>query len=279
MLTRRRFLALAGGGAMVAACGRDERPTLERIRDAGVVRVGISGEQPFSFSDPAGRITGQSPEVARAVLATLGAGTLEAVQLPFGRLIDGLLDGQYDLVAAGLSILPERCARVAFSRPDFVAPSAFLVAEGNPLGLRSFGDVARARIPLAVLDGSVEQADATAVGITEVIAFDSEDALLRAVLGGRVPVGSLTGISLRDALARQPGSGLEVTGPVERVAADLPPAGGFAFGPDDEALRDAFDVALADLQDSGAWLRLSEPFGFTEANLPPDGVTTADLCR
>jgi polar amino acid transport system substrate-binding protein len=283
VLSRRRLItgvvAGTGGGLLRGACSPDDRPVLERIRADGAVRIGVSGEQPFSYSDSSGRITGQSPEVARAVLAQLGAATLEAVQLPFAQLLDGLLDGQYDLLAAGLSITPDRCARVAFSRPDFVAPTAFLVRAGNPLGLRTFGDVAVAGVPMAVLDGSVEQADARAVGVDPVLAVDSQSALVRAVLDEQAPVAALTAISLADALRRQPGSGLEVTGPVERVAAQLPPAGGFAFRPADLDLRDAFDALLAALQSSGEWLRLSAPFGFTAANLPPAGLTTAALCR
>lgn len=279
-LSRRHLLALAGAGLAVAACARAERPTLVRLREDGVARVGVSGEQPFSYVDPAGAITGQSPEVARAVLAGLGVTGLVAVQLPFDELIDGLLDDDYDVLAAGLTITPERCARVAFSRPDFVAPTALLVPEGNPLGLDDLADVAVAGVPVAVIAGSVEQAAALAAGVPEaaVRAYDGQLALVRAVADGSAAAGALTAISLRAALDHQPGSGLALTPGF--VAADgRSPAGGFAFRPADAALRTAFDDGLTALHRSGEWLAISERFGFTEDNEPPPGLRTEELCR
>lgn len=280
MLTRRRLLALAGAGLVVAGCGRDGRPTLERLRADGVARVGISGEEPFSYVDTAGVITGQSPTVARAVLAGLGVGGLVAVQAPFGDLIDGLRDDRFDILAAGLAITPDRCADVAFSRPDFLAPPALLVPTGNPLGLRDFTDVARAGVAIAVLDGSVEQQWARAAGVEDIQTHDAQLALVRAVADGDVAAGALTSISLRDALRRQPGAGLEVTPDITRTVDGMPaaPAGGFAFRPGDTELRVAFDAGLARLHRSGEWLGLSAPFGFTPANEPPPGLTTAQLC-
>ncbi|MBO0847880.1 MAG: ectoine/hydroxyectoine ABC transporter substrate-binding protein EhuB [Pseudonocardia sp.] len=287
MLSRRRLLALvgvgAGAGVLATGCARDERPTLQRIREDGTVRVGISGEQPFGYLDSSGRLTGESPEVARAVLAGIGAPTLEAVQRPFGQLIPGLLDGHFDLITAGMEITPGRCAQVGFSRPDFVAPTAFLVPNGNPKGLRGFTDVARAGIPIAVLGGSVEQDAARDAGVPEaqIKTYDLPTQLYQAVFDGDVPVASLTDISLRSLLRQHPQPTLEVTAPVARTNNGRPvhPAAGFAFRPADTDLRDAFNTGLTALQDSGAWLRIATPFGVTAANLPPRDLTTAELCQ
>lgn len=283
VLSRRRLLVLAGAGLAVAACGRDDRPTLERLRASGVTRVGISGEQPFSYADSTGRITGQAPEVARAVLDGIGAGTLEAVQAPFDDLLDHLLDGRFDLIAAGLTITPDRCDRVAFSRPDFLAPTALLVPRGNPSGLLDFDDVARAQVPVGVLSGSVEQDFAVDAGVPVdlIETYDLQLALVRAVASGAVAAGALTGISLRDALARQPDAALDVTPPITASLDGIPrpPAAGFAFRAADADLRAAFDAGLAELHSSGEWLRISEPFGFGAANEPPPGLTTAEVCN
>src|SRR5882762_5466076 len=165
MLSRRRLLTLAGVGLLAAGCAPDRRPTLARIRANKTVRVGVANEEPFGYLDSYGNLAGESPEVARAVLTGLGVDTLEAVQRPFGQLIDGLLAGTFDMITAAMAITPGRCERVAFSRPDFVAPTAFLVRKGNPEGLRSFADVLRAGVPIAVLDASIEAEAARAAGI------------------------------------------------------------------------------------------------------------------
>ncbi|GEL24334.1 ectoine/hydroxyectoine ABC transporter substrate-binding protein EhuB [Pseudonocardia sulfidoxydans NBRC 16205] len=288
MLTRRRLLVALGatGATLLAAgaagCGRpDDTPTLQRIRDSGVARVAIAGEQPYGFSDASGHVTGESPEVARLVLQAMGVDGIEAVQVPFDRLLDTLVAGNVDLVAAGMTISPDRCARVAFSRPDFVAQPAFLVRRGNPLGLRSFADVRR-RVRLGVLGGSAEQSWAKASGVPDdvVTAFDGQSTLVRAVADEHVDAAVLTRISLLDELRRNPGWRLEVTRPF-RVTIDgreVVPAGGFAFRREDADLVAAFDDGLAAAQASGEWLRVASPFGFGAVNLPPEGLTTAALC-
>ena len=280
MPSRRAFLAGATGLVALAGCGATGT-TLERLRADGVARVGIAGERPYAYVGTDGTVTGEAPTVARAVLSGLGVGGLEAVQVPFSRLVDGLLAGQFDVVAAGLTVTPARCARVAFSRPDFVAPLAFLVAAGNPYGIRTFDGVRRAGVPVGVLDGSAEQEYAAAAGVDPALVrtYDAQSTLFRAVSGGEVPAGALTRISLLDELSRNPGTPVQVT-PGVAVAVDADgrrvfPSGAFAFRPEDTDLRTAFDAGLADLQASGRWLEIVRPFGFSEENLPSDPARRA----
>ncbi|GAY12395.1 transporter substrate-binding domain-containing protein [Pseudonocardia sp. N23] len=288
MLTRRRLLvALGAASASVlaggAGCGRtDLAGTLQRIRGSGVARVAIAGEQPYGFSDAGGRVTGESPEVARLVLRAVGVDGIEAVQVPFDQLLDSLVGGDVDLVAAGMTISPQRCGRVAFSRPDFVAPPAFMVRRDGPAGLRSFADIVAARARLGVLAGSAEQAWATASGIPDdmTTTFDAQSSLVRAVADQRVDAVVATRISLLDELRRNPGRQLQVTRQfrVTIGGRDVVPAGGFAFRRGDADLVAAFDDALTAAQASGEWLRAASPFGFTGANLPPASLTTTALC-
>lgn len=282
MLTRRRLLTLAGVGLLAAGCSPDNRPLLARIRDSKTIRVGIAGEEPYGYLDGSGMLTGESPEVARVVLSGIGVTNLEAVQRPFGKLIESLLDGAFDIVTAGMAVTPGRCRRLAFSRPDFVAPSAFLVPTGNPQRLRSFADVARRKLSLAVLEGSVEQDGAQTAGIpdTRLRLCDSPSELFRAVFRGEVPVGALTDISLRSMLHKQPHAPLDITAGLAPVApATSQPTAAFAFRPADTDLRDAFNAGLTALQTSGDWLRVTAPYGFTPANRPLPTLTTEALCR
>jgi polar amino acid transport system substrate-binding protein len=287
MLTRRRLLAAAAlVGPASVACAQPGGTVLDRARRAGALRIGIAGERPYGFVDSAGRVTGAQPEVARAVLAGAGVDGLLAVQVPFARLLPELLAGSFDLVAAGLSVTPQRCAQVAFSRPDFLAPPAFLVPQDDPRTFRTFrtfGGVARSRARLAVLDGSAEQGWARAAGVAEdrlVLAAGPGD-LVRDVAAGRADLGALTALSLTDQLSRRPGTGLEVTGPVTPVVdgEEVVSAAAFAMRPADVDLRAAVDTGLARLHASGEWLRLTAPFGLTAASIPPVELTAAALCR
>jgi len=282
MLSRRRMLTVAGVGVLAAGCAPDHRPTLKRLQANQTVRVGVANEEPFGYLDSYGQLAGESPEVASAVLKGLGITTLEAVQRPFGQLIDGLLAGTFDIITAGMAITPGRCERVAFSRPDFVAPTAFLVEQGNPQRLRTFPDVTRAGVLIAVLDASIEQEAARAAGIpdTKIKRYDSPAQLYQGVFQEDTPVGALSDISLRNLLGRHPRSPLEVTPGLPPSGRSVSqPAGAFAFRPADTDLRDAFNGGLTELQRSGEWLRIVARFGATAANLPAPDLTTEQLCQ
>jgi polar amino acid transport system substrate-binding protein len=283
MLSRRRLLALALPTGVAVACGRPSGSTLERARAAGAIRIGISGERPYSYADTDGRVTGAQPEVARAVLGRIGVSGLDAVQVPFHELIPRLREGQFDLVAAGMTVTPDRCREVAFTRPDFVAFPAFLVREGNPEEIGSFRDVARSGVRIAVLDGATEIDYARSAGVRDeqLEIVDSQSELFRRVADERVPVGVLTRISLVDELRRNPGSGLEVTEAVEPVVGRrrVVPGAAFAVRVGENDLLAAFDRELMALQASSEWLRITGPFGFTRENLPPPDLTTEALCR
>ncbi|RZT88047.1 amino acid ABC transporter substrate-binding protein (PAAT family) [Pseudonocardia sediminis] len=288
-LTRRRLLRLAGagaaatlGGTVLAGCGGSGGDPLQRLRSGGDITIGLDGERPFGFTDSSGRATGESPEVARAVVTGLGGGGLVAVQLPFDRLISGLRDGQFDMITVGLSITPRRCQQVGFSRPDFVAATGLLVPSGNPRGLLTLKGVRNTSTRLGVLEASAEQEYALAAGIppTLITTFDSQSALFRGVADRTVEVGALTRISLLDEVRRNAATNVEVTRgfyPVVDGRRALG-AGAFAFRPEDTEFRAAFDQGLTALQSSGRWLELTAPFGFTADNLPPPGLTTESLC-
>jgi polar amino acid transport system substrate-binding protein len=279
MLSRRHFLAVGGAGVVAAACGPDRRPTLARLRATGSARVGIAGEEPIGYLDAWGRVTGVSPEVARAVLRGIGVSAVEPVLRPFAQLIPTLLAGTVDIVTAGMAITPGRCAQVIFSEPDFLAPTALLVPQGNPRRLRGFRDVARAGVPIAVLEDSVERDAARAAGIRDdrIQTYPSAGQLYDAVAQGQA-AGALTDISLRALLRRHPRAALEVTPGLPPPGRATPTVGAFAFRPADTELRDAFNAGLAALHASGEWSRLVAPFGVTEANLPPPTLTTTQLC-
>jgi polar amino acid transport system substrate-binding protein len=283
MLSRRRLLAITVPVAAAVACGHPAGSTLERARASGAIRIGISGERPYSYADTDGRITGAQPEVARAVLGRMGVPAIAAVQVPFHELLPRLQDGQFDLVSAGTAVTPARCGRVAFTRPDFVAFPAFVVPDGNPQGIETFRDVARSGARLAVLDGAAEIDYARAAGVPDdrLEIVGSQSTLFRSVADRRVPVGALTRMSLVDELRRNPGSGVEVTDDVEPVVDGRPvvPGAAFAVRSGEADFLRAFDAELTALQASGEWLRITEPFGFTRDNLPPPDLTTESLCR
>lgn len=293
-LMRRGGLALGGSllaPSVVSGCGRpasggsyaEGTATLAGAREAGVISLGIANEAPYSFTDRQGRVTGESVEVARAVLTRLGIPEIQAVTVDFGELIAGLtLARQFDIIAAGMNITPDRCQAVAFSIPDYSAPTAFLVPRGNPKGVHTFDQVRDQNLRIGVLGGAVEGRYAADNGIPDarIQQLADQQALLDAVATGRADCAALTNISLRNVVATNPGVAVEVTaGFFPRVAGrTLASAGAFGFRPGEHDILDAVNDQLRMLQRSGEWLNIAKTFGFGPENVPGSDVSTESLC-
>lgn len=290
--TRRDFLRTSGLSAAAVAVGGLSACTrtsssggggaLQQARQSGTIKVGIAGEVPYGYTDKSGKVTGQAPEVARAVFDSIGIHNIDATQVDFGQLIPALNARQFDMVAAGMDITPSRCKNAAFSVPDYVAPAAFLVPKGNPQQVSRFEDVTAKNLKLAVETGTVEQTYAQQLGVPQqqTLALPDQNAMLQAVVQGRVYAAVLTNISLLNAVKQNPDAPVEVTAPFTPVVGGKPQieVGGFVFRKADADLLNAFNTGLKTLHDNGQWLRIVQPFGFTQDNLPGPDVTTEQLC-
>jgi polar amino acid transport system substrate-binding protein len=276
-----------GGGTVLGACqatggGAGGGGVLERARSAGQIKIGIAGEEPYGFTDTSGKVTGEAPEVARVVLQAMGVGEVQAEQVDFGSLIPALNANRYDMVCAGMNITPQRCGQAAFSIPDYSALTAFIVPAGNPQQVKTFEDVASKGLPLAVLSAAVEQGYAQSAGVPagNISAFDDQNALLQAVTSGRAYAAALTDISLKWLVGKNPNAGVEVTPGFtpKQDGQDVVSAGGFVFRQADNDLREAFNAELQKAHQDGRWVKAASPFGFSEVNLPANGLTTEKLC-
>jgi polar amino acid transport system substrate-binding protein len=277
-ISRGRAALASGLLAGLAAAGvyALDRPesTLARVRREGVVRVGYAPERPYAFRTPDGRVTGESPELARAVLRTLGVGRVEWVQTEFRALIPELRAGRFDLIAAGMFVTPERAAQIAFSRPTFVAAPALVVRREAAPGIGGLADVrALPAGRVAVLDGAVEErlVRGAAIGDERILRVPDPSTGVEAVRSGRAAAFALSRLTLQE-LVHERAADLAIVFPLR----DAPPGGAaavghgaFGFRRDDDDLRAAFDAALARIVGTPAHLRLVAPFGFTAADVPP----------
>jgi len=265
--------------------GKDALSTLERAQQAGSIRVGYANEAPYAYLESAsGTLTGEAPEIARAVLARMGIREVEGVLTEFGSLIPGLQAGRFDIIAAGMYILPQRCKEIAFSNPTYSVGEAFVVAKGNPLALASYEEAARrAGARLGVVAGTVEREYARRTGVPDeqVVVFPDAPSALEGVIAGRIDAYAATSLTVNNLLARANSPRVERAQPFSDPVIDGKPArgyGAFGFRKSDGKLIAAFNGALARFIGTPAHLELVKPFGFTQAELP-GGATAAELCR
>lgn len=285
-------LTVVGGGLTIASgCSRvslGEEPNggtlLDRLRDAGEVKVGFANESPYSFINTDAEITGEAAELAKVIFKNLGIDSVQPIQTEFGQLVAGLKVGLFDVIGAGMFVTPERCAEVLFTNPDYEAKAAFLVPKGNPDDVHTYKDVAEKGLSLGTLTGAVELDYALKGGVEKGnIESSYADALsgLDAVRQGRENAFSLTRISLVDALKKQSKGvqdQLEVTEAFIPELDGVPQRTGGAFGflKDQQNIVDAFNEELAKLQQSGDLLEIVRPFGFSEAEMTD--LKAEDLC-
>ncbi|MGE8064978.1 ectoine/hydroxyectoine ABC transporter substrate-binding protein EhuB [Pseudomonas sp. NPDC089569] len=251
--------------------------TLESLTQSGSVRIGYASEAPFAYTQTDGSVTGESPEIAKAIFKRLGIDQTTGVLTEWGALIPGLTAGRFDVIAAGMYITPARCKQVIFTDPQYKITDTFLVAKGNPKNLRSYEDVAKnpdAR--LAMLAGSVYTKYARDAGINDeqILQVPDATAQLQAILAGRADAAVSTQLTIKGIADK----GRDKVEAVQdfKDSPDHINYGALAFRPADSALRDAFNAELKKWLGSEDHLKTVGQFGFDTSNLPDK--TAAQVC-
>lgn len=249
---------------------------LDDLKSAGKVTIAIGNEPPFTAIDSSGKVSGAAPDVARAAFEKMGVPNLEAQVIEYGAMIPSLQANRVDAIAAGLFMKPERCAAVAYSEPVLCDAEALLVPKGNPKGFKSYADFAAAPdAKLGAPGGGTEEKLALDAGIPRdrVVVVPDPQSGLKMLQDGRIDAYSLPVLSLNDLLTKSGDTSLEVFAPVANTPVSCD---GVAFNKKDTALRDAFNVELAKLKESGEFAKIVEGYGFSAA--PALSETTEKLC-
>ncbi len=259
---------------------------LDRIKKAGVVKIGVANVNPYGFVTPDGKVTGQSPELARTFFKEQGVEKVEAVVTEFGALIGGLLAGRFDLVSTGMLIQPDRCQVVAFGNPEYRSDNAFAVAAGNPLSLKSYRDVAQsptARLGMLTGAGEIALAKRSGVPKERQVLLPDLTAAMAALQAGRVDAVVASTFTLKQAVARADTQAVEYAALREQPATEGgKPAtryGAMAFRKEDEDLRTAWNAWLSKQLASGRATEIMKPFGFGRDTLPAAGLTSEQVCN
>ena len=108
-------------------------PTLSRIRDTGVLRVGTTGDYtPFSLKRPDGSYDGADIEMAHDLAERLGV-RVTFVPTVWVELLDDFLADRLDIAMGGVTVTAARAEKAFFSVPTFVDGK-------RPLARREYAD-------------------------------------------------------------------------------------------------------------------------------------------
>jgi polar amino acid transport system substrate-binding protein len=159
-------IAVVAVALSLAACstfpggGDDSAPkqtTLERIKTSGIIKVGMSANQPpFNVKTRDGKIIGLDADLANALAETIGV-RAEFVEMPFSDLIGAVEAGEIDMAISQLTMTPERNTRVAFAGPYFISGKAILTKSETLARADEASDINQAGITLTALAGSTSE--------------------------------------------------------------------------------------------------------------------------
>ncbi len=259
------LIALAAWMSHVPA---NAETALARIQRTGEIRIGYANEAPFAYTLTDGNVTGESPEIAKAVFAKMGIKKVDAVLTEWGGLIPGLQAGRFDVIAAGMYVTPERMEQVLFTDPHYQIGDTLLVAKGNPENLNSYADIAaHSNAKLAVMAGTAQYGYARDAGIPDsrILQVPTTIAQLQAVRTRRAAAAVGTQLTMKE-LAAKGGKRVEAISTFKDDPAHIG-YGAFAFRKEDQGLRNAVNAALKDWLGSDEHLQTVAPFGFDRSNL------------
>ena len=136
---------------------RPAAATLDEVRKAGVLRVGVVVIPPWALPGPAGELVGFEVDVARKLAADLGV-RLELVRTSLAGYAGDLGAGRFDIAAAGLWPTPSSALLVNFSQP-YAVNSVELLGNTKKLGDKP-GQAAlnKANVSIGVRAGSHSEA-------------------------------------------------------------------------------------------------------------------------
>ena len=88
----------------------------KKIRERGILRVGVSPFTPWVFKGKNGKLVGFEIDVAKKLARDMGV-SAKFISYDWEKLIPALKGGQIDIIIAGMAITPQRALKVNFSAP------------------------------------------------------------------------------------------------------------------------------------------------------------------
>ena len=264
------FVGLLAAAVVAAGCGDDDEDedtsaatTGAATEDLGLIQEGTlsvgtdTPYPPFEIGQPP-NISGYDIDVMNAIAEQLGV-EAEYTDTGFATIFRDVANGQFDTAAAASTITPGRENTVDFTDPYYEAQQALLVTDDSDI--TSVDDLAGAIV--GAQDGTTGETYANdETDASEVRGFPEGPNAINALVTGQVDAVIIDQPVAADAVEKQ--GGMEI---IEEIPTNE--LYGFAVAPDNDALREAMNEALATLKEDGTMDSLYEEYFQTT---PPEGV-------
>lgn len=236
---------------VLVACSPPDQGSWKRVREAGVLRVGMDASfPPFEAVAPDGSLVGFDVELAREVSRRLDLEPQFVANLPYDGLYDALTAQRVDVVVSALVVNPARTADFSYSTPYFDAGEVLVLPQGEHT-IHGMVDVHGHRLAVALGTQGDQEARRWARRLTDltVVQHQTPAHALRAVETGELDVALVDHVSALQAI----GAGYNLT-IVEEPVVTVPYA--VAVQRDSQRLLRAINEALEAMDDDGTMDRL-----------------------
>jgi cyclohexadienyl dehydratase len=160
---------------------------LQRILDAGVLRVGTTMDTPvFSMRDAAGQLEGFDIDA----LATLGPALgvkIDYTKMTFGSMLADLATDKFDIAMSGMGRTLDRARSAAFSKPYMLYGKLMMIRSADRERFKTLPDLDRPGIKVAYNKGGLNETFAkTMFKEATPVAFDSNQLATTDLRAGKV---------------------------------------------------------------------------------------------
>lgn len=241
--------------------------------------IAIGNEPPFTELKPDGTLTGSGPDVDMAALKAAGFTKFKGEIMTYGAMVPALQAGRVQLVSSGgLTVRAERCEQVIFSEPVTCGSTGFLTSPDMATKIDSYANAAQLGAKIGVFSGSHQEKAALGAGVKRenVVVFPDQLSGVKMLQAGRIDAIALADYGLEKMKELSGGKSLDIVLPVKDAEIFCAAA---AFRKEDTALRDAYNIGLKKLRDSGEFDKILISYGMApRLKLIRAAPSTAELC-
>jgi len=231
-----------------------------QAKDWKKVRVGTEGAYPpFSYVTPAGELAGFDIDIAKALVAAMGA-EIELVAQDWDGIIPALLAKKYDAIIASMSITEERMKKVAFSNKYYHTPAKFVCKKGAMTEF-SKANIKGKKVGVqraTIHDNYLTDNYGTDV---EVVRYGTQDEAYLDIVAGRVDMLLADSAALADGFLKKPeGQDYQFIGPDLTDPKWFGPGAGIAIRKEDKDLVELFNKAIDKIRADGTYKKIQDKY-------------------
>ena len=230
------------------------------LDDRGRIRIGVEGAYPpFSYVTPEGELAGFDIDIAKALVAAMGA-DIELVSQDWDGIIPALLARKYDAIIASMSITEERKKKVAFTNKYYNTPAKFVCKKG------AMTEFSRANIKGKKV--GVQRATIHDRYLTEnygkdvtIMRYGTQDEAYLDLVAGRVDMLLADSVAISDGFLQKPeGQDYQFIGPDLNDPKWFGEGTGIAIRKEDKDLVEMFNKAIDKIRADGTYKKIQDKY-------------------